>query len=116
MEISKTPVKFLKVENSIWNTFHYFNFFQNFMNFELIKRFRVNADLTVLSSNRLIATLIANPPDLLLEQEMIHSDVKTMHYDLDDMHKPTSRIEEYIEFQRWLIIKLNRGKFRKSGK
>jgi hypothetical protein len=61
--------------------------------------------LTGLSSDRLIATLIANPPNLLLVQEVIYSDVQTLHYDLGDMHKPTPQIEEDIGFQRRLIVK-----------
>jgi hypothetical protein len=61
--------------------------------------------LTGLSLDRLIATLIANPPDLLLEQEVIHSDLQTLQYDLGDMHKPTPHIEEDIGFQKWLIVK-----------
>jgi hypothetical protein len=66
--------------------------------------------LTGFCSDRLIATLIANPPYLLLEQEVIHSDLQTLYYDLGDIHKPTSQIEEDIEFQIGLIIKLNLGK------
>jgi hypothetical protein len=54
--------------------------------------------LTGLSSDGLIATLIANPLDLLFEQEVIHSDLKTLHYDMSDMHQPTPQTEEDIEF------------------
>jgi hypothetical protein len=67
------------------------------MNFELFQRFRVKDDLTGLSSDRLIATFIANPPYLLLEHEVIHNDLQTLHYNLGYMHKPT-QIEENIEF------------------
>jgi hypothetical protein len=98
LKMRKNPRKFLKVENPIWNSFHYCNFFQIFTDFELIKRFQVNTDLTGLNSNRLIATLIANPPYLLLEQEVIHNDLKILHYDVDDMHKPTPHIKEDIKF------------------
>jgi hypothetical protein len=62
-----TPGKFVEVGNLICNTFYYCNFFQIFTDFELIKRFWFKADLTGLSSDRLIATLIANSPYLLFE-------------------------------------------------
>jgi hypothetical protein len=58
-----------------------------------------------LSSDRLVATLIANPPDLLLEEEVIHSDLETLHYDLGDMYKPTPEMEEDIGFQKEIIVK-----------
>jgi hypothetical protein len=93
-QIPKNLGKFLEDGNQVWNNFHYCNFFQIFTDFELIKRFWVKADLTGLSSYRLIATLIANPPDLLLEQEVIHSDVQTLHYDLGDIDKPTPRLKK----------------------
>jgi hypothetical protein len=38
-EIRKNPGKFVVVRNSIWNTFHYCNFFQIFTNFKLFQRF-----------------------------------------------------------------------------
>jgi hypothetical protein len=31
--------KFMEVENLIWNTFYYHNFFQTYIDFELFKRF-----------------------------------------------------------------------------
>jgi hypothetical protein len=42
------------------------------MDFELFKRFRVKAELTELSSHRLIAAPIANPPELHFGQEVLH--------------------------------------------
>jgi hypothetical protein len=35
----KNPGKFVVLQNSIWNTFHYCNFFQIFTDFELFQRF-----------------------------------------------------------------------------
>jgi hypothetical protein len=60
--------------------------------------------LTEICSNRLIVTTIANPPELKFEHEVLHGDLKTLHYDLVDMHNSTSKIQEVIEFQRQLIV------------
>jgi hypothetical protein len=61
--------------NLMWNTFYYCNFFQFSMDFELFKRFWVKAELTELNSDRLIAILIANPPELQFGQEVLHGDL-----------------------------------------
>jgi hypothetical protein len=67
--------KFVGVGNPIWNTLHYCNFFQISMDFEIFKRFRVKASLTEMCSYRLIATLLANPPNFLFVQEVHHGDL-----------------------------------------
>jgi hypothetical protein len=70
------------------------------MDFELFKRFRVKFELTEICSLRLIATTIANPTETNFSQEVVHGYVQTLHYDLVDIHKPTSNIQEVMEFQR----------------
>jgi hypothetical protein len=37
---------------------------------------------------------------------VLHSDIKILDYDLDEMHTLTSKIKEDIEFQRGIIVKL----------
>jgi hypothetical protein len=37
-------------------------------------------------------TTIANPPEIKLRQEVLHGDLKTLYYDLVDMHKLTLHI------------------------
>jgi hypothetical protein len=64
--------------------------------FELFKRFRVKSGLIGLSSDRLIATLIANPPELHFEQEVRHGDLQYLYYQQDDMHEQQLTIEEDI--------------------
>jgi hypothetical protein len=43
-------------------------------------------------SHRLIATPIANPPELHFRQEVLHGDIQCLNYDLFDMHKLTPKI------------------------
>jgi hypothetical protein len=61
-------------------------------------------------SLRLIATTIANPPELKFEQEVLRGALQTLHSDLVDMNKVTQKIQEDMEFQRRLIVKLKLGK------
>jgi hypothetical protein len=42
---------------------------------------------------------------------MLHGDVQSLHYHLADMVKLTPKIQEVMEFQKWLIIKLILEKF-----
>jgi hypothetical protein len=98
-EVRKNSENSVEVGNPIWTTFFYYNFFQISMDFELFKRFRVKAGLTEMCSHRLIATPIANPPE--------HGNLRCLYYDLVDMHKLSHRIQEVMEFQRWLNVKLN---------
>jgi hypothetical protein len=62
-------------------------------------------------SDRLIASLIANAPELHFIQEVHHGDLQGFYSDLGDMHTLTLKIKEDIEFQIGLIVKLNPGKF-----
>jgi hypothetical protein len=55
-------------------------------------------------SHGLIATTIANPPELNFGQEVRHGDLKSLHYDLIDMHKPTPKIQEVMEFQNSYLL------------
>jgi hypothetical protein len=61
-------------------------------------------------SLRLIATTIANPLELKFEQEVLRGALQTLHSDLVDMNKLTQKIQEDMEFQRRLIVKLKLGK------
>jgi hypothetical protein len=92
------------VGNPIWNMFHYCNFFPISTDFELFKRFRVKAGLTGFNSDRVIVTLIANPPELLLGQGMIQSDLHCLQYHIVGMHTQYPKIED-LEFPKVLIVK-----------
>jgi hypothetical protein len=81
----------------IWNKFCYLHFFQISTDFKLFKRFKF--ELTENCSNKLIAATIANLSKLNFGQEVLHGDLKTLNYDLVDMHKPTSKIKEVRAFQ-----------------
>jgi hypothetical protein len=105
----------LEIGNPIWNTFYCCIFFQISIDFELIKRFRVKTGLTNLSSYRLIATLIPNRPEIHFGQGVLHGDLHSLQYHLVDMHKLCLKIDEVMEFQRWLIVKLILENFSKSG-
>jgi hypothetical protein len=76
------------------------------MDFELFERFQVKAGLTDLCSYRLIVTLIPNRPELHFGQGVLHGHLQSLNYHLVKMHKLTRKIQEVIEFQRWLIVKL----------
>jgi hypothetical protein len=57
------------------------------MNFKIFKRFRVKAGLTDLCSNRMIATLFPNRPELYFGQGVLHGNLQSLYYLLVDMHK-----------------------------
>jgi hypothetical protein len=61
--------------------------------------------LTKLYSISLVATAIANLPELNYGQGVFHGALQTLHYDLIDMHKLTLKIQEVIAFTRWLSDK-----------
>jgi hypothetical protein len=61
--------------------------------------------LTKLCSISLVATAIANPPELDFGQGVLHGALQTLHYDLIYMHKLTPKIQEVIAFTKWLIDK-----------
>jgi hypothetical protein len=69
----------MEVGNPIWNTFQCCNFFQFSTDFELFQRFQVKLDLTKLLSIMLIATAIANPPELNFGRAVLHGALQTMH-------------------------------------
>jgi hypothetical protein len=75
------------------------------MDFKLIKWFWVKASSTGLCSIWLIASLIANPLELLFGQEMPHSDLQDLHYHIVDMHTQYPKIEWDIEFPKVLSAK-----------
>jgi hypothetical protein len=88
----------VNVGNPIWNTFCYCNFFQISIDFKIFNRFQVKSSLTELWSIKLVATAIANPPELNFGLGVLHGALKTFHYDLINMHKLTLNIEEVISF------------------
>jgi hypothetical protein len=63
--------------------------------------------LIELCSHRLIATLIANPPELHFGQEVLYSDPQTLHYDLVDMHNLSPQIDDVMEFPKRLNVNQN---------
>jgi hypothetical protein len=67
------------VGNLIWNSFHYYNFFQISTDFELFKRFQVKVGLTKMCSYKLITTPIANPRELHIGQGVHYDDLKGLH-------------------------------------
>jgi hypothetical protein len=77
------------------------------MNFKLFKKFRVRTGLTDLRSNRLIAPLFPNRPELHFVQGMIHCDLQSLHYHLDNMRTPYPKIEEDNEITKVLLVKQN---------
>jgi hypothetical protein len=62
--------------------------------------------LKKLWSDRLIEILIANPSKLHFGQVVLHGDLQRLDYDLGNMHTLTLKIEEQIDFQRGIIVKL----------
>jgi hypothetical protein len=61
--------------------------------------------LTKLWSIKLIATAIANPPELNFVQGVLHGALQTLHYDIIDMHKLALNIQEVIACPIWLSVK-----------
>jgi hypothetical protein len=61
--------------------------------------------LTKLCSISLVATAIANPPELDCGQGVLHGALQTLHYVLIDMRKLTPKIQEVIAFKNWLTDK-----------
>jgi hypothetical protein len=62
-------------------------------------------------SDRLIAILIPNSSKLHFGQEVLHGDLQGLDCDLGDLDILTPQIEEYVEFQRGLVVKLSSGNF-----
>jgi hypothetical protein len=58
-----------------------------------------------LCSISLVATAIANPPELNFGRGVLHGALQTLYYDIIDMHKVTPNIQEVIAFTNWLIDK-----------
>jgi hypothetical protein len=65
-------------------------------------------------SDRLLAHLIAIAPELHFGQEMFHSDLQRLYYDLGDLHTLTIKIKEDIEFEKGMNVELKPEKFPKS--
>jgi hypothetical protein len=61
--------------------------------------------LIKLCSISLVATAIANSPELNCGQGVLHGALQTLHYDIIDMHKLTPKIQEVIAFTKWLTDK-----------
>jgi hypothetical protein len=58
-----------------------------------------------LFSISLVATAIANSPELNCGQGVLHGALQTLHYDHIDMHKLTPNNQEVIAFTKWLTNK-----------
>jgi hypothetical protein len=58
-----------------------------------------------LFSISLVATAIANSPELNCGQGVLHGALQSLHYELIDMHKLTPKIQEVIAFTMWLTDK-----------
>jgi hypothetical protein len=56
-------------------------------------------------SDMLITNLIANAPELQFGQEVIHGDLKCLHYDMGDMHIPYPNIEENMKLPKMVNVK-----------
>jgi hypothetical protein len=65
-------------------------------------------------SHRLIATTIANSPELDFGQEVLHGDIQALDSGMVDIHKLSPKIQDVLEFQIYLIVK-QILKFSKSG-
>jgi hypothetical protein len=65
-------------------------------------------DSTELWWDRLIATLIANAPELHFGEEVFDGNLQRLHYYLGNMHTLNLKIKEDI--QRGMNVKLNFGK------
>jgi hypothetical protein len=52
-----------------------------------------------------------NPPEIKLEQGVLHGGLYPLHSDLFDMHNLTPTVEEVMEFQRGLNVKLTLKNF-----
>jgi hypothetical protein len=87
----------MKVVNPIFNSSYAGNFFQIFIDFELIQGFR-KTDLKELWPDRLIEILIPNSPELHFGQGLLHDDLQRLYYDLGDRYTLTPRIKEDIKF------------------
>jgi hypothetical protein len=106
-KMGKTLEKFMDVGNLIYNTFHYYNFFQISTDFEIFKTFQVKTGLTDLCSIGLIATIFSNRPELLFGQGVLHGALQTLHYNQLGMHQISLKTQEDVEFPRWLSVKQN---------
>jgi arginine/lysine/ornithine decarboxylase len=56
-----------------------------------------------------------NSPVHILGQGVFHDDLQTLFYGLDDMHRPTTKIEEAMKLQTRLTNKESLKKLFKSG-
>jgi hypothetical protein len=70
--------------------------------------------LTKLWSLKLFATAIETQPELNFGQGVFHCALKTLLYNLIDMHKLTPKIQEVIAFTKWLTDKQIQQKRAKS--
>jgi hypothetical protein len=104
-KVRKNLRKIMEVGNKIWSNFCDYNSLRFFTDFEIFQRFYVKLDLTKLWSIKLIATAIANPPELNFGRGVLHDALHTLHYDIIGMHKLTPNIQEVIAFPIWLSVK-----------
>jgi hypothetical protein len=64
-----------------------------------LRRFWVKAELTESWSHRLIATLLANAPELYFGQEVTNGDLHCLHYDQVNMHNLSPKSTKLWNFE-----------------
>jgi hypothetical protein len=68
-----------------------------------------------LCPHRLIATSIANPPNLYFGHEVLHGDLQCLHYELVDICRLSPQTDEVMEFPRTLNVEQIVEKISRSG-
>jgi hypothetical protein len=72
----------MEVGNTIWNIFSFWQLLPHLHGFWIIQRIPGQTDWTELWSDRSIASLIANAPELHFGQEVLHGDLQGLDSDL----------------------------------
>jgi hypothetical protein len=93
------------VGNQIWNTFIIDTSSKSSWILNYFKDSESNLVWPDLCSISLVATAIANPPELNFGWGVLYAALQILHYDLIDMHKLTLNIQEVIAFTKWLSDK-----------
>jgi hypothetical protein len=89
----------------IWNNFHYLNFLSNFTDFEVNLKLPFNFELQKNWPLRDIVSTTAQTPLYQIGQGVFQTELKVLLINLVDMHTPSPKIEEDIEFLKVLNVK-----------
>jgi hypothetical protein len=81
-----------------WNNFCYWNIAPNYTEFELVLRFIFKFESKKGWTLRDIVFTIANTSVHQPGWGMLQTDLKTMLFNMDDMHRPTLKTEEDMKF------------------